>query len=201
MRQFSFILITIIFFNGCFLNNFVNEYDDSYKLKYYRSTAVTDFTDISNDLLSQLCDTLKKLPKSQPLTVIDFTNIKELENYSELGFVLSEEIKTLVTQKCNWSVQQLEFMRYLKVGANGTKLLSRDFQDIKNEQLQDNGYALIGTYAFTQRQLILYLKLVDLSNGVIIKSATQRTTLTDEIISLEKKPQEDRKDIYTPLVL
>jgi len=201
MQQFIFILVLSLFFSGCGVNQYLNEYTDSYKLKYWHSTAVTDFSSITRELLDDLCPTLKKLPKKQPITVIDFTNIKELENYSELGFLLSEETKTHVTQRCNWTVNQIEFMRYLKIGATGTKLFSRDYQDIKNEELNDTGYALVGTYAFTQRQLILYLKIIDLSNGVIVKSSTKETEITDEIIWLEKKSENRKSNIYTPMTL
>ena len=196
MRQLFFILTLASLFTGCIQSN-----ADSYKLKYWRSTSTTNFSSLTKSLLHKLCPTIKKLPTTDPITVIDFTNIQDLENHSELGFLLSEEIKTHTTQKCNRTVNQIEFMRYLKVGANGTKLFSRDFNDIKNEKIGDTGYALVGTYAFTQRQLILYLKLLDLSNGVIIKSSTVKTELTDEIIHLEQKPKQEKTNIYRPMVL
>jgi TolB-like protein len=197
MRQSLFILILIFTFSGC-----IQTYNDSYKLKYWKSSFTTNFGALTENLLDDLYKTIMLLPRRQPLTVIDFTNIRELENYSELGFVLSEELKTQVTQKCNWGVNQLEYMHYLKIGANGTKLFSRDLNDIKSEILKSDGFALVGTYAFTQRQLIIYLKLINLSNGTIIKSATTRTSLTDEIILLEKKAQLDNSsNIYRPMVL
>lgn len=202
MQKYFFLLVLLLTFSGC-----VSQTNNSYKVKYLHSTQTTDFTSITKSLLDDLCPTLNTLSKKIPITVIDFTNIKELENYSELGFLLSEEIKTHVTQECNWAVNQIEFMRYLKIGATGTKLFSRDYQDIKNEQLNDKGYALVGTYAFTQRQLILYLKIIDLKKGVIVKSSTKVTTLTDEIILLERKdiPKVEHtkttRDAYRPMVL
>ena len=111
-------------------------------------------------------------------------------------------MKTNVTQDCNWPIYQVEFTKYLTIGKNGTKLLSRDTNDIKNRQLQQNTYALVGTYNITQRQLILHIKLINLKNGVILKSATQRVTLTDEIINLEGKPNSfDPNSIYQPVVI
>ncbi len=201
MRQFFFIISFSLLFNGC-----VTSYTNFPKLKDLSFSSTTDFSSIIENLLDDLCPTLKKLSKKKPLTVIDFTNLKELENNSELGFILSEELKTHVTQKCNWMVNQIEFMRYIKVGANGTKLFSRDLNDIKNENLNDTGYALVGTYAFTQKQLRLYLKIIDLSNGVIIKSSTYETSLTNEIIHLEKKPESTTTSTtkqynYQPIVL
>ena len=94
-------------------------------------------------------------------------------------------------------------MKYLKVGKYGTKLYSRETKDLKTLTLDSRSYAFIGTYAFTQRQLILYLNLVDLQNGVVLNSATYATEQTDEIINLEKKPKAkfNAQNIYQPLVL
>jgi len=202
MRRFSFTLIFIFIFNGC-----VKSYNDSYKIKYLQSTAVTNFSKLTESLIDDLCPTLEELKleqrKLKPLYIIDFVNLNQLENHSELGFMLSDELKTHVTQECDWPIHQIEYTKYLKIGENGTKLLSRDLKDMKNKKLNSNTYALVGTYAFTQRQLILYLKIIDLKTGVILKSATKRTELTDEIIQFEKKPKEkfEVKNIYQPMVL
>jgi len=110
-----------------------------------------------------------------------------LENHSELGFILSSEVKSSVTQQFGHSIYEIEFAKYLKFGSNGSKLLSRKVGEIRNKELSGSSYALIGTYAFTQRQIIFYLKIVDLTNGVIIKASTIKRNLTDEIILLEQK--------------
>jgi len=201
MRQFNSLLIVflLLIFSGC---SVINEYTDSYKFKYQHSTAVTNFSEITQKLIKQLDDPLVSLDHHYPIYVIDFTNIEKLENFSELGFLLSSEIKTHVTQRYDWPVEQIEYMKYLKVGAKGTKLFSRDIKDLKNIKLNSSGYALVGTYAFTQRQLILYLKLIDLQDGKILKSATYATEQTDEIINLEKKHRKTNpNNIYQPMVL
>lgn len=205
MRQFRVILIavSVFLFSGCSL---VNENTDSFKFKYYHSTSVTNFTSEVGSLLDDLCPALEEIKRLksdlQPLYITDFVNLEELENHSELGFMLSDELKTLVTQECDWPVYGIEYQKYLKIGANGTKLLSRDLGELKNKKIYDNTYALVGTYAFTQRQLILYLKLINLKNGVILKASTRSMTLTDEIIHFEQKPRKiDPSQIYAPLVL
>ena len=198
MQQFSFILILTFFLNGCGINS----YDDSFKFRYLHSTSVTNFSSLTDELVDQLALDLVAVKSSAPLYIIDFVNLKELENHSELGFMLSDELKTHVTQKFNIPIHEIEYTKYLKLGANGTKLLSRKTNEIKNTKLNSSTYALVGTYAFTQRQLILYLKLINLENGVILKSATQRTTLTDEIIHYEMNEKRFApKNIYQPMVL
>lgn len=204
MRQLYIVLISIFIFSGCAV---VNEYTDSYKLKYIHWTTTTNFQSLTKTLLEEICDqddTLKQKLLQKPIYVVDFVNLKDLENHSELGFMLSDELKTHATQMCNMKIYSLEYTKYLKIGANGTKLLSRDVEDLNQTKVNKNTYALVGTYALTQRQLILYLKLIDLKTGVILHSATNDTTLTDEIIHFELQAKEKRVNpnlIRKPLTL
>jgi len=198
MRQISIILIVTFFLNGC---SIIKENEDSFKFKYLHLTTTTSFDSLTADLLEQLCPTISSVNKTKtPLYVVDFVNLKDLQNNSELGFMLSDELKTQVTQMCNMPIYAIEYSKYLKIGPNGTKFLSRDLDELNNQKINRNTYVLVGTYAFTQRQLILYLKLIDLNSGVIIKSATEKTLITDEIIHLEKK-RKNTQTVYTPMVL
>jgi len=199
MRQISIILVVSFLLSGC---SIIKENEDSFKFKYLHLTTTTNFDTLTENLLEQLCPTISSVNGGKaPIYVVDFVNVKDFQNNSELGFMLSAEIKTQVTQLCNTPVYAIEYSKYLKIGPNGTKFLSRDLDELNNQKINRNTYALVGTYAFTQRQLILYLKLIDLSNGVILKSATQQTLITDEIIHLEKKQNSSQQTVYTPLVL
>ncbi len=198
MRQISIILIVTFFLNGC---SIIKENEDSFQFKYLHLTTTTSFDSLTADLLEQICPTIANVNKAKtPIYVVDFVNLKDLQNNSELGFMLSDELKTQVTQMCNVPIYAIEYSKYLKIGPNGTKFLSRDLDELNNQKINRNTYALVGTYAFTQRQLILYLKLIDLNSGVIIKSATEKTLITDEIIHLEKK-RKNTQTVYTPMVL
>lgn len=206
MKKSFLVLIVLFLFSGCVLKK-VDE--DAYKFTYLHSTGVTNFSIFTKNLLKDLCPTIidikRNKKKISPLYITDFVNLDKLENRSQLGFLLSDELKTNVTQDCNWPIYQVEFSKFLKLGENGTKLLSRDTKDIKNKNINPNTYGLVGTYSITQRQLIIYLKLINLNNGVIIKASTKRITLTDEILKLEhkrdtKKPF-DPNSIYQPITL
>jgi|GEM_PF-3000350 len=201
MRQISVILILSFFLSGCTL---IKENEDSFKFKYLHLTTTTNFDSLTKKLLQQLCPSISKVNAGKaPIYVVDFVNVRDLQNNSELGFMLSDELKTQVTQLCNTPIYAIEYSKYLKIGPNGTKFLSRDLNELSSQKINKNAYALVGTYAFTQRQLILYLKFIDLSNGVILKSATQKTLITDEIIHLEhkSKPSLDANTIYSPVVI
>jgi len=202
MRKIILATVFAFLLGGCSL---INSSKDSYKFKYFQSTVVTDFHLLSQELLTDLSPTILEIKSKKkiisPLYVTDFVNLDKLTNRSQLGFILSDELKTNITQDLNWPIYQIEFSKYLKVGSTGTKLMSRDINDLKYKNMDDNTYALVGTYAITQRQLLLYLKLINLKNGVILKSATKRVTLTDEIINLEKTNEEIQPQIYQPLTL
>jgi len=195
-------IILTFFISGCSL---INSSKDSFKFKYYQSTGTTDFHILTQELLKDLSPTILSIKAKKrnisPLYVTDFVNIENLDNNSKLGFILSDELKTNITQDINWPIYQIEYSKFLKVGPNGTKLLSRDISDLKYKNMDENTYALVGTYAITQRQLLIYLKLINLQNGVILKSSTQRITLTDEIIKLEQKETETLPQVYTPLTI
>jgi TolB-like protein len=182
-------LLSLTIFSGCTIPslNFKETKTGAMKANYIHSTAVTDFSKLTEQLLISLCPSIKKLDNNEPLYIIDFTNLRQLENHSELGFVLSSELKTIVTQKCKQTVHEIEFSKILKIGKNGTKLLTRKRSELKNTTISDTSYALVGNYIFTQRQVIIYLKLIDLYDGVIIKSSTIKTPITDELIMLEQK--------------
>jgi TolB-like protein len=193
------LLVLIMLFNGCSL---VQENDKSFKFKYYQSTQTTNFSVLAQDLTEGLESELAKLDKRNPIYVVDFVNLKNLVNSSQLGFILSEEIKTQISQKLDIPIISIEYMKYLKLGDSGSRFLARDLKEVNNTKINKNTYALVGTYAFTQRQLILYLKLIDLNNGVILKSSTRARNLTDEILDFESNKQQPKQPkIYKPIIL
>jgi hypothetical protein len=182
IKQTIIILSTIFLLNGCL-------YDDPYNLRpHVFDKEATNFSDLTSRLLMQLDIKIKSvhsLYSHRNFYLIDFVNIDRLENYSQLGFILNDEVKTHVTQIYDWPIKELKMTKNLKMGPKGTKFLSRDILEIQNQTINKNGYALVGTYSITQRQLIIYLKLININTGFILKSATVSTNLTDEIILLD----------------
>ncbi len=204
MRQRIVLAVLPLLFllSGC---SIIKEGEDSFKFKYLQLTTTTNFEWTTANLLSPLCEEIQKKTKGVlPIYVVDFVNLDTLENQSELGFILSNNIKSQVTQKCQTPIYSLEYAKYLKMGRTGSKLLSRDIDDLAATKMNKNTYALVGSYVITQRQLITHLKFIDLKSGLILKSSTDRTTLTDEIIRLEASPRTQsaqEKAVRRPLTL
>ncbi len=201
MRQIIITLTLTFLFTGC---SIMNSSQDAFKFKYLQSTSITDFHLFTKEVLDDLSTTILEIKSKRknisPLYVTDFVNLKELKNKSQLGFILSDALKTNITQDLNWPIYQIEFSKYLKIGSSGTSLMSREVDELKYTNIDDDTYALVGTYSLTQRQLILSVKLVNLNNGVIIKSATKSMDLTDEIIRLEQK-EERVQQVYQPITI
>jgi hypothetical protein len=73
--------------------------------------------------------------------------------------------------------------------------------------VDENSNLVIGTYAITSENLMIFVKVVDLATGIIKSSSTVNTSLTQEIMGLEgytpqqSQSQSNPRGIYRPLVL
>jgi len=202
MRQIILALPLIFLLSGC--STIIKENDDTISFKHIQLTNTTNFEWITYNLLSPICEDIKTKTKGiMPIYVVDFVNLDSLQNQSELGFILSDNIKSQVTQKCDTPIYSLEYAKYLKMGQNGSRLLTRDLNEMAATKMNKNTYALVGSYVITQRQLITYLKLIDLSSGLILKSVTDRASLTDEVLKLEsqKKMHQNAGSVRRPFSL
>lgn len=198
MKKITFILLPLfLLFTGC-----INEYPEYYKAKYVLSTNVTDFNELAQDLVDDMDkDIISIIPKSKRVIYVsDFVNIQNLEVTSQLGFFLSSEVKSYVTSKYNLNIKEIEYTKYLKFNETGLRALSRDYDEINKDNI-NKSYILAGTYAITQRQLILYLKLIDMKTGNLVRATSKSINLTDEVIKLEENNNQNRPMLRPRLVL
>jgi len=182
-KYFSFLLV--ISFSGCSIGtvNNTNDYHES----------VTDFKFLTSKLTpSSFCD---KINSNTTLYVTDFVNESNLDNKSELGFLLSNELKVnILKNSCtkNVAIKTFNLGSNLKIGQNGVKILTRDLQQLKIQNIEDDKQMAVGTYIITNKQLILFLKLINLQNGDTITTSTSTSTLTSEIKDLEGMENVDK---------
>lgn len=176
IKKISFILL--FFFSGCsigFLNNVSST-----------SESVTDFKFLTSKLVSSaFCE---KINSNTSLYITDFVNESNLDNKSELGFLLSNELKVnILKSSCakNVAIKTFNLGSNLKIGQNGAKILTRDLQQLKIQNIEDDKQIVVGSYVITNKQLILFLKLINLQNGDTIISSTSSSLLTSEIKDLE----------------
>lgn len=176
IKIFSFFLF--FFFSGCSVGS-LNNVDST-------SESVTDFKFLTSKLVSSsFCE---KINSNTSLYVTDFVNESNLDNKSELGFLLSNELKVnILKSNCtkNVAIKTFNLGSNLKIGQNGAKILTRDLQQLKIQNIEDDKQIVVGSYVITNKQLILFLKLINLQNGDTIISSTSSSLLTSEIKDLE----------------
>ncbi|MDD2699292.1 MAG: FlgO family outer membrane protein [Arcobacteraceae bacterium] len=179
MSFFKYLLPFIfVFFTGCSTRavNNTNGYHEE----------VTDFKFLTSKLLpNSFCN---KINSNTTLYVTDFVNESNLDNKSELGFLLSNELKVNILKNgCtkNVAIKTFNLGSSLKIGQNGAKILTRDLQQLKTQNIEDDKQMAVGSYIITNKQIILFLKLINLQNGDTIVSSSSSSPLTSEIKELE----------------
>lgn len=202
-----FLMLSAFIFTSC-----VSTYDKySNKVtRYFKDKPKNNnlsFDDIAYDLVTPICD---KIEDNSNIYITDFVNESNLKNKSQLGFLLSNQTKVNVQKSyCtnNVTIQDLQLAKNLKISKNGSRILTRDVNNIKNLKLKDDKKILTGSYILTENQIIVFLKLMNLKNGNIIISSTTSRQIDDELKSLEgvitnkeKKSKEELK-IYKPMHL
>ncbi|MBI3874331.1 MAG: hypothetical protein HY307_04950 [Arcobacter sp.] len=146
----------------------------------------TDFRLLTTNLLpTTFCN---KITPNSTLYVTDFVNESNLDNQSELGFLLSNELKVnLLKNNCskNVMIKTFDLAQNLKMGRNGAKILTRELSKLKTQSIEDDKQIVIGSYSLTNKKIILFVKLVNLKDGNTIASNSSSDELTDEIKELE----------------
>ena len=163
-------IVMSLVFNGCFFGMF--------------NTGV-DFEQKVSDLSDDLADDLEAFVNSdETILVSDFVNIDNLDNRSSLGFVLSGMMKNELSIKTGLKIKEVELSKQFKLGKSGFKLLTRDTSEISQEVIKAQ-YAVIGSYAFTTKQVIIFARLINIVDGTIRSSNTVSIPMTDELKRLE----------------
>jgi hypothetical protein len=175
MRKFLFVFTIILVFTGCI----------AYKKDNDFTKRSTNFSLLVNKLSKTICSSIDK---NSILYVTDFVNETNLKNISQLGFLLSNELKVDILRKScakNVSLKEFQLAKNLQIGKQGSRVLTRDLNKIKIKNLQDDKQILVGSYMLTKKQLIVFLKLINLKSGNSVSSSSVSTPLTQEIQELE----------------
>lgn len=203
MKIYNFYLITIIslLFIGCSSTNssidtkpkkeYNREYNDpidvNYK-RYYKKYNGYSFDTKSEPMINYrllAMDAVKQLFRNQEIPdkiiVTDFVEISSLKNHSKIGYILSNSIKDSLINIYNANVVEAEVSNYFKLSANGLRLLTRDTKKVKSLNYKiDN--AVVGTYAQNGKELVVFVKLINLETGIIKGSYTNSMLLGDDIV-------------------
>jgi len=198
-------ILIIFIFTSC--SSIYTKYSKKIK-SYFSSSNSSDYLIITRELTENLCE---KINQDSVIYITDYVDEENLKNKSKLGFLLASQTKVnVLNEDCtsNVKVQDLQLAKNLKISKNGSRILSRDINEMKVKNLQDDKQILVGSYILTQNEIIFFLKLMNLKTGNIIASTTTSRVLSEEFRNLQniktrKKKEEEQKEkqIYTPLHL
>lgn len=193
LRVSLFSIFSVLFFASCSAS-----IKDIVAINHKNLAGTNSFNSLVNSLVKkQESKLLKNIASDDIVLVSDFVNLDKLKNRSKLGFLLSEHLKNALSNR-NVIVREVELRSDFEYGKTGFNLLTRKQKNI-NKKFVDGRLAVVGTYSITTQSSIVFVKLIDITNGNILSSASGSTLLDDEIIELETVPQ--RQNIITPMVL
>ncbi len=183
----TILFLFVLIFSGCiYPNNYINN--------------SVNFSSISSNLVAQLDQPIKQyvIPSDTAVLVSDFVNLNTLKANSKLGFLLADLVKNDLITKYHLMIKEIKLSRNFILGKSGFKILSNKANQVDNT-IVNAMYALVGTYTFTNEQIIISLKIIDIRTGMLVGSAITKNILTNEIIQLDSSQNID--NIYSPTVL
>ena len=186
LKIFSSLMFLLVFLNSC---------------AYHKDlTGTNDFHSLVSNLVKKSFIKFKKyISLDEVVLVSDFVNLDKLKNHSKLGFLLSHSLKDSLLNK-NIIVREVEVSENFLLGKHGFNVLTRKQKNIKNKTITNSRYAVVGTYILTKKNLIVFVKLINIYTGDILSSAQDKISIDEEILDLEKTKKQKRF-IITPLVL
>ena len=182
-----------------FLTSCSTSVKDIVSINYKNLAGTNSFHSLVNTLVEKQEDKLKmNISSDEVVLVSDFVNLDKLKNRSKLGFLLSEHLKDSLSNR-NIIVREVELSRDFEFGKTGFNVLTRKQKDMSKKEVSEK-FAVVGTYSITTQSLIVFVKLIDITNGNILSSASGSTLLDNEIKELESIPQQ-RANVIAPVVL
>lgn len=159
-------------------------YVESDQRKYTLNEGRVHYQQLTDEAIDVVFDSLAVLPKQ--VIVTEFVDLTSLENHSKFGYVLSNSIKNSIIAQINAEVIEAEVSKYFKLSANGLKVLTRDTDAIRSDNLNIK-HAVAGTYTYTDKEAVVFVKLVNLENGIIEGSYARTLPMNCAMLQLLKE--------------
>ncbi|MBN2895696.1 MAG: hypothetical protein JXK05_07390 [Campylobacterales bacterium] len=159
-------------------------YVESDQRKYTLNEGRVHYQKLTDEAIDVVFNSLAFLPKQ--VIVTEFVDLTSLENHSKFGYVLSNSIKNSIIAQINAEVVEAEVSKYFKLSANGLKVLTRDTEAIRSDNLNIK-HAVAGTYTYTDKEAVVFVKLVNLENGIIEGSYSRTLPMNCAMLQLLKE--------------
>lgn len=190
IKQISLIAIMILF-TACSIPS----------IRYNAELKNTDYDGIISQLLQKASyQIFPNMKMDEILIVPNFVETTTLKSNTRLSFILSDTLKNRLVSKYSYTVREIELSKSFRFGEEGFKVLTRDAKKINNTVI-DSRYAVVGTYTVTKNQLLLFLRFINIRNGLILASSTYSTDLTQEIMQSNEVVIKTAPLIFQPMTL
>ena len=155
----------------CGVNRGIKEYYD------YR----VDYVGLADAAVDSLFSTANVEPND--FIVTDFVDLTSLQNYSKLGYILSNSIKNSLIRKYKARVVEAEVSKYFEISGNGLRILSRNIKRLRTDNFELSR-GVVGTYTYTDEEIVIFVKLIDLKTGIIEGSYEKKLPMNCEMMYL-----------------
>jgi TolB-like protein len=127
-----------------------------------------DFIAVSYDAADTLIeDSNGRIEAESPLVYTTFVPVGSLEQSTMLGRILAEETASRFVQR-GYPVVEVRLREGVAVKPGGPFVLSDDAHEVARRVLAKA--ALVGSYAATSRYVLLNVRLIDVSDGIVLAS-------------------------------
>jgi len=190
IKLLSLILITILF-TACSIPD----------LRYNHELKNTNYDEIVSNLLQKASyQIFPNMERDEILIVPNFAETTTLKSNTRLSFILSDILKNKLVSKYSYTVREIELSKNFRFGEEGFKVLTRNSKNINNTIINSR-YAVVGTYTVTKNQLLLFLRFINIRDGLILASSSYSADLTQEITESNKIVIQKKPVIYQPMTL
>lgn len=170
-------------------------------MRYDAEFLNTNYDKIISNLLQKASyQIFPHMTMNEVLIVPNFAETTTLKSNTRLSFILSDMLKNKLVSKYSYTVREIALSKDFRFGEEGFKVLTRDSNSINNTII-DARYAVVGTYTITKNQLLLFLKLINIRNGLILASSSYSTDLTQEIQESNKIAIQEEPFLFQPLTI
>ena len=185
------ITIIMIFFTACSIPS----------MRYNAELKNTDYDQIVSQLLKKASyQIFPNMKMNEVLIVPNFAETATLKSNTKLSFILSDTLKNKLVSKYSYTVREISLSKNFRFGDEGLKVLTRNSRNI-NDTIVNARYAVVGTYTVTKNQLLLFLKFINIRDGLILASSSYSTDLTQEITDSNQVVIEKEPLIFQPMTL
>jgi len=140
-----------------------------------------DYVSLADEAVDSLFATADVEPND--FIVTDFVDLTSLQNYSKLGYILSNSIKNSLIAKYKARVVEAEVSKYFEISGNGLRVLSRDIKMLRTDNFELSR-GVVGTYTYTDEEIVIFVKLIDLKTGIIEGSYAKKLPMNCEMMYL-----------------